>query len=262
MAQFLVSDEEWTATLEDLRRALGSGGTLAFETRDPGAREWERWNPIESHTEATLPDGRVVHAWTEVMADEDGVVAYTHDYAFPEGEELQSAASLRFRTEEELRRSLRHAGFTVEAIHGGWGREPLGSGDGEFLVIARVNGRGRRARACGESRSRYGDPVTSPREGVAMTAAPKFSHQPKGSPDAPSPGGHGVVRTDQASESEVRVVCACGWMSEAVETSARDELWAQHVMERQFERDATVWEDAVPAEDVLARLRSRRDAGT
>jgi len=54
----------------------------------------------------------------------------------PDGEELESTATLRFRTEEDLRASLTSAGFEVDAIYGGWRRQPIGQGDGEHLVIA------------------------------------------------------------------------------------------------------------------------------
>ena len=51
---------------------------------------------------------------------------------------LESSATLRFRSEEELRASLEDAGFVLEAIYGGWLRQPVGPGDdGEFLVAAR-----------------------------------------------------------------------------------------------------------------------------
>ena len=46
-------------------------------------------------------------------------------------------ATMRFRTEAEVRTSLGAAGFSVDTVHGGWGREPVGRGDGELLVIAR-----------------------------------------------------------------------------------------------------------------------------
>lgn len=136
VAQFFVDDAEWARTLADLRRALVPGGRLAFDSRDPADRRWERWNPVDSRRRIPMPDGGVVRAWTEVTAAADGAVSCTHHYLFPDGEELLSSATLRFRTEEELRDSLRAAGFTVERIHGGWHREPVGQGDGEFLVIA------------------------------------------------------------------------------------------------------------------------------
>ncbi|PZF93599.1 class I SAM-dependent methyltransferase [Micromonospora deserti] len=141
VAQFLVDDAEWARTLADLHRALVPGGRLAFDSRDPADRRWERWNPVDSPRRIAMPDGSVVHAWTEVTAVEVGhTVSFTHHYLFGDGEELLSSATLRFRTEGELRGSLRAAGFTVEHVHGGWRREPVGRGDGELLVVARRNG--------------------------------------------------------------------------------------------------------------------------
>ncbi|MFI0975664.1 class I SAM-dependent methyltransferase [Streptomyces sp. NPDC021093] len=157
VAQFFVEDDEWARTLADLRRALVPGGRLVFESRDPADRRWERWNPVDSRHHVTLPDGRTVEVWTEgteVTEFRNGgcTVTFTHHYAFPPPaeqresqhvdratvprEELLSTATLRFRTETEIRDSLRTAGFTVDRIHGGWRREPVGAGDGEFIVIA------------------------------------------------------------------------------------------------------------------------------
>ena len=56
---------------------------------------------------------------------------------FSPTEALVSAAALRFRDAEELEGALTRAGFVVEHIYGGWNREPVGSGDGELLVVAR-----------------------------------------------------------------------------------------------------------------------------
>lgn len=137
VAQFFVSDEEWAQTLADLRRALVPGGRLVFDTRDPSAREWERWL-VDRRRRVTLPDGRVVEERTEVTAVENDTVSFTIHYGFPDHEELFSTATLRFRSEGPLRATLEHAGFTVEQIYGGWNREPIGRGDGEFLVIARA----------------------------------------------------------------------------------------------------------------------------
>lgn len=138
VAQFLVDDAEWADALSDLHRTLAPGGRLLFDTRNPVARGWERWNPTDSRHDIRLPDGTSVTAWTEVTAVKDSTVSFTHHYAFDDGTVLNSSATLRFRTEEELRASLDDAGFVVEAIYGGWLRQPVGpSDDGEFLVVAR-----------------------------------------------------------------------------------------------------------------------------
>ncbi|WP_444948852.1 hypothetical protein [Micromonospora ureilytica] len=55
-----------------------------------------------------------------------------------DGEEILSSATLRFRTEAALCDSLTTAGFLVDRVHGGWHGEPVGRGDGEFVVLARV----------------------------------------------------------------------------------------------------------------------------
>ena len=44
----LAGDDEWQGTLRDVSRALVPGGRLVFDSRDPGARHWERWNPHDS----------------------------------------------------------------------------------------------------------------------------------------------------------------------------------------------------------------------
>ncbi|MFD9425480.1 MULTISPECIES: class I SAM-dependent methyltransferase [unclassified Streptomyces] len=162
VAQFFVADDAWARALADLRRSLVPGGRIVFDTRDPRARGWERWNPVDSEQRVELPDGGSVTVWTEVTAVRDAAgagggaghvadcglmagggagaegvgVGFTHHYAFPDGAELTSTATLRFRTEDELRSSLRDAGFEVERLYGGWNREPVGAGDGEFLVLA------------------------------------------------------------------------------------------------------------------------------
>lgn len=138
VAQFFVTDDEWAAVLADLHRALAPGGRLVFDSRDPIARAWDRWNPIDSRHVVTIGDGTPVDVWTEVTAAADDVVSFTIHYAFPDGE-LRSEAALRFRTEGQLRSTLTAAGFAVDRIWGGWHREPVGRGVGEFVVVA-VNG--------------------------------------------------------------------------------------------------------------------------
>lgn len=138
VAQFLVSDDDWRQVLADLKCALVPGGRLVFDTRDPAARGWERWNPADSRRQVTLPDGSEVTLWTEVTAVDGGAVSFASRYLYPCGVELLSTATLRFRTEEEVRSGLGAAGFTVEQIYGGWNREPVGAGDGELLVIAQA----------------------------------------------------------------------------------------------------------------------------
>ena len=137
VAQVFVTDEEWMSTLHDLRRALVDGGRLSFDARDPTARAWERW-AIDWDREVPLPDGGVVQLGVEITDVDGDVVSHDIRYEFPDGDDLVSSATLRFRSEPELRETLIAAGFEVEHLFGGWNREPIGHADGELLVVARA----------------------------------------------------------------------------------------------------------------------------
>jgi SAM-dependent methyltransferase len=137
VAQFFVTDAEFATALADLSRALRPRGRLIFDARDPAARGWEQWNPAASRRTLDLPDGGTCISWVEVTSIVDGAVSGTHHYEFSDGDRREATLTLRFRTEAELRSALAAAGLSVEAIYGGWNRDPIGHPDGEFLVIAR-----------------------------------------------------------------------------------------------------------------------------
>ncbi len=138
VVQFVVTDEEWVEVLGDLHRALVPGGRVFFDTRNPADRAWEHWNPDESRNRVDLPDGTsvgVLDDITDVVGDT--MIEGTTYYRFADGIELTSRARMRWRSEALLRQTLADAGFAVEQIYGGWAREPVGSPEGELLVLAR-----------------------------------------------------------------------------------------------------------------------------
>lgn len=137
VSQFLVTEHEWNDALSALASALVPGGRLAFHAYDPAARIWERWTPQRTRREATLRDGTTVTIWTEVTARTGDTVSYAHHYEFPGGDRRRSDSTLRFWSEDRLRRSVNDAGFAIERVHGGWNGEPAGAGDGELIVVAR-----------------------------------------------------------------------------------------------------------------------------
>ncbi|MGO3269972.1 class I SAM-dependent methyltransferase, partial [Corynebacterium casei] len=68
VAQAISNDDDWAQTLEDVYRSLVPGGRLAFDSRDPAARVWERWTPANTHGSYTLPDGTTIETWIECTA--------------------------------------------------------------------------------------------------------------------------------------------------------------------------------------------------
>ena len=116
VAQFFVTAQTWQRTLADLKRALVPGGRLTFDSRDPRARKWEDWNPVDSRRQITLADGGEVTAWTEVTQVKDRVVDFTIHYLMPTGDELTSEGTLAFRTEDEVR-IIAHRGRLHDRAH-------------------------------------------------------------------------------------------------------------------------------------------------
>ncbi|WP_033342637.1 class I SAM-dependent DNA methyltransferase [Catenuloplanes japonicus] len=124
VAQVFVRDEEWAATLASIHRALRPGGWLVFETRRPEVRDWENWS-----TEPDTRDGIVQRMeLTEVALP---LVSFRFTYRFADGAVVTSDSTLRFRTLDELERSLRAAGFTVRDVRDAPDRPGL-----EWVVMA------------------------------------------------------------------------------------------------------------------------------
>jgi len=135
VAQFFLTDEEWITALEALKRCLRSGGSLAFESRDPAAREWERWGSSSRVVEH--PTAGEVEHWTKVQSAVEGIVSFSNHYAFRRtGEEVVSPAQLRFRSLSELSASLASVGLHIDQLYGDWDRSPMADATAEMIVVA------------------------------------------------------------------------------------------------------------------------------
>ena len=136
VAQFFLADDEWHANLVALHRALRPGGVLAFESRNPDAREWERWTRDRTRSVDDPEAGRI-DTKSVFLHIEDDVVTYKIDYFFAAtGELVVAPGRLRFRTRADLTRTLADAGFAVEHMYGDWDRQPLRAASPELIVVA------------------------------------------------------------------------------------------------------------------------------
>lgn len=68
VAQYFLTEEAWGEVLAEAYRALRPGGWLAFESRNPGRRAWERWDPEHTTRRLPHPDGGELTTWIELLA--------------------------------------------------------------------------------------------------------------------------------------------------------------------------------------------------
>jgi SAM-dependent methyltransferase len=139
VAQVFLEDSDWNQTLADIHAALRPGGHLAFESRNPADRAWERWNRQATFATSNTPHG-LLEEWLELVSVADGIVTFTgHNHFLDTGERLVVPSQLRFRSQQELADSLGSNGFTVEHVYGDWQRGPVTSASRVLVFIARRN---------------------------------------------------------------------------------------------------------------------------
>jgi ubiquinone/menaquinone biosynthesis C-methylase UbiE len=136
--QVFVDDEALRASLASIDAALVDDGRFAFETRNPLAREWERWtqqNPVE----ATDASGTKVVMMHELDGPPRGdVVRFTTTYTSPRWDRTQqSRSTLRFIDRDSLASFLADAGLAIDEQFGDWSRGPVTDTSPEIITIAR-----------------------------------------------------------------------------------------------------------------------------
>ena len=137
VAQVFLDEQEWRTTLRDIHAALCPGGYLAFESRNPDDRAWERWNREATYEQIDSPYGPM-ECWVELVNVANGRVSFKGYNVFSATDEVVVVNSeLRFRTLAELTDSLSDAGFTVEHVYGDWDGGPMTSTSRVMVIIAR-----------------------------------------------------------------------------------------------------------------------------
>lgn len=128
-----ILDPEWQRTLRDLRAHMRTGGVLAFDSRNPVAREWESWGTQERSRRDT-PHGPLVE-WADVAEPDEGVVAARfHNQFLRTGESVTETARFAFRHADTIDQQLAAAGFEVDAVYQDWTHTPF-TPDAPFMVF-------------------------------------------------------------------------------------------------------------------------------
>lgn len=136
VAQVFLTDDDWLDTLAEIHRGLSPRGVVAFETRNPTARGWERWTRDQTLRVVDTADGPV-EFWHETTDVDPPLVTYaTTDRNTRTGHETTTLDTLVFRDEATIRATLATAGFTIREIYGDWDRSPVTPDSRELIVIA------------------------------------------------------------------------------------------------------------------------------
>lgn len=137
VAQVFLEDSDWQATLEAIHDALRPGGYLAFESRNPLDRAWERWNREATYQEFDSPVGRM-QTWLELLSVGEKRVRFEgHNIFTDTGEVIVADSELRFRTCEEITTSLQNADFVIERVYGDWDHKPFTPSSRTMIFVAR-----------------------------------------------------------------------------------------------------------------------------
>ena len=134
--QTLLDDSELSTALAGFHRLLAPAGRVAFETRNPRAREWETWVADEVDRVRTAA-GALVEVCYQTTAVAGERVTYEIRFRFPGEDTTVATDTLRFLDQPALARLLAGAGFEAITWYGDWDRSPLSATSPEIIVVAK-----------------------------------------------------------------------------------------------------------------------------
>ncbi len=135
--QALLDDPDVLATFTTMRKHLDSGGSVAFESRNPAIDWTTRWN---YDTVLELPGGDIVHESRRFLAVENDRLTFEIRYKFPD-ETLVSESQLRFLPRKDIENRLIASGLCVKTVLGDWNGAPFdekSSPEMIFIVTTRT----------------------------------------------------------------------------------------------------------------------------
>lgn len=135
--QVFLDDQETRTVLGNIHRHLAEGGRLAFESRDPDDRAYQRWTAALTRRRALVPDIGAVEVTYQTREVSGELVTFDAVFTLEaSGRRLVSPSTLRFASRETIEANLMATSFTRIEWIGGWDGRPFADESAEIIVIA------------------------------------------------------------------------------------------------------------------------------
>lgn len=134
--QVFLDDEHVAAVLANVRRHLAPGGRLAFDSRNPLARDWETWIEAETVEDVEVPGTGSVRVHYDVVDVQGERVTFETHFRFPDGERAVATDTLRFMPRQRLETHLTGAGFGHVDWYGDYDLSAWTPQSPEIIVVA------------------------------------------------------------------------------------------------------------------------------
>ena len=128
--QVLLTQEDVLETFKTMKDHIKSGGTIAFESRNPQI-DWKRiW---DYELELETPNCKVTES-RRFLSMHEGRMKFGLTYQFPQ-ETLTSTSELRFFSLKEIEYLLRVAGLSIKNLYGDWNKSNFVQSTSEEMIF-------------------------------------------------------------------------------------------------------------------------------
>lgn len=133
--QCLLRDEDVLAAFRSVAGLLAPAGRFVFDTRNPAAQAWRRWQPDVSRRTGRTPAGETYEMFHRLLEVDGPFVTFETSYRIGAGAPpLLSRSTLRFHEAAEIAERAGPAGLCLGELWGDWDRSALSGASPEIIV--------------------------------------------------------------------------------------------------------------------------------
>lgn len=132
--QTLLTSADRAALFAVIARHLAPGGHFFFDSRNPDAREWERWTGEATRATLPHPEFGMVERWNNVAFDPaSGVATYGTHYRLDDGRQFEAQSRIAFAPKAEIEAEIAAVGLRVDRWMGDYEGHPFTAASREII---------------------------------------------------------------------------------------------------------------------------------